>query len=90
MTIYTFDNYDSLKQAVTQHLNNSEKHIILQGRGSNGKTTLLHELSSLINEKGFSVRNCENIYVDIEREENKKRHRINEAEYTLVFQEFQL
>jgi len=78
-SIKYFNDYNSVKQAVVSHLNNSDKHIVLKSETSNGKTSLIHELKSVITEKKFDVRLYDTIYMDLERiiSESEYEYKLN-------------
>lgn len=72
MTRYSFNNYEDLKTAVVKHIQTSDKHIILEGKGNNGKSVLIRELRTLITNYNFDIRNHpENTYQDLTIDESE-------------------
>ena len=72
MTRYSFNNYTDLKQAVIKHILTSDKHIILEGKGNNGKSALLRELRLFIMDHNFEFRNHpEDTYEDLTLDESE-------------------
>ena len=72
MTRYSFNNYHDLKQAVIKHILTSDKHIILEGKGNNGKSALLRELRLFIMDHNFEFRNHpEDTYEDLTLDESE-------------------
>ena len=72
MTRYSFNNYEDLKQAVVKHMLTSDKHIILEGKGNNGKSMMLRELRTIILDHNFDIRHHpENTYEDLTIDESE-------------------
>ena len=72
MTRYSFNNYEDLKHAVVKHVLTSDKHIILEGKGDNGKSMMLRELRTLILDHNFDIRHHpENTYEDLTLDESE-------------------
>ena len=72
MTRYSFNNYEDLKQAVVKHMLTSDKHIILEGKGDNGKSMMLRELRTFILDHNFDIRHHpENTYEDLSLDESE-------------------
>ena len=89
MTRYSFNNYEDLKVAVVKHIQTSDKHIILEGKGNNGKSVLIRDLRTLITDYNFDIRNHPgNTYEDLTIDESESEYESDEEDDMVEIPQF--